>query len=53
MSEVAHHQTQAHLWKELDSTLCDLAFIETKCTSRLRSDVLHAVLRAYERRGMC
>ncbi len=32
MSEVAHHQTQARMWKELDSTLCDLAFIETKCT---------------------
>lgn len=33
-SEAPYHQMEAHLWKALESTLCDIAFIETKCKSR-------------------
>ena len=45
MSEVAHHQTQARMWKELDSTLCDLAFIETKCTHTFH---IHSTIMVHE-----
>lgn len=46
MSEVAHHQTQARMWKELDSTLCDLAFIETKCSMGMTYDLVADYLSA-------
>ncbi|HJX93397.1 MAG TPA: NACHT domain-containing protein [Pyrinomonadaceae bacterium] len=31
LSEIVYHQTQAELWNEVESTLCDLGFAEAKC----------------------
>ena len=40
LSELPYQQLNGRLWLELESTLCDLTFIEAKCSSNMLYDLI-------------
>ena len=40
LSELAHHQTQGHFWDDLETTLCDLRFIQAKCQASMHYELV-------------
>lgn len=41
LSELPYHQTKAQFWDGLEKTLCDLKFVETKCSLGLTFDLMN------------
>ena len=48
LSELPHQLTHGRLWSELETTLCDLAFIEAKCAAKMTYELVSD----YERLGL-
>lgn len=40
LSELPYHQTHGKLWKELMATLCDIQFLQKKCTAGMAFDLV-------------
>lgn len=40
ISELPHHMAKAQMWEELESVLCDLAFVKLKCTLGMAFDLI-------------
>jgi WD40 repeat protein/ABC-type molybdenum transport system ATPase subunit/photorepair protein PhrA len=48
MSELPYQQTYGEMWNELESTLCDLLFIEAKCAGGMTYDLITDYNRALD-----
>jgi WD40 repeat protein/Cdc6-like AAA superfamily ATPase len=48
MSELPYQQTYGKMWSELESTLCDLLFIEAKCAGGMTYDLIEDYNRALD-----
>jgi WD40 repeat protein len=40
MAELPYQQTYAEMWKELEKTICDLDFVEAKCSAGMAYDLV-------------